>query len=193
MSEKKSITKNYIYNLIYQMLIIVLPLVTTPYLSQTLGAENVGIYGFTLSTVTYFILFGSLGVAMYGKREIAYNQDKPKERSIVFWEILIMRFVTLGISLLAFYFGFCLKGNYSVYYKILILELLANSLDISWFFQGLEEFKKTVSRNIIVKIISVIMIFIFVKTRNDLLIYFFIYVYIYQNILKKSNLKIWKY
>ena len=65
---KKSVIKNYIYNLSYQILILIVPLITTPYLSRVLGAENIGIYSYTLSVTTYFILFGSLGVAMYGQR-----------------------------------------------------------------------------------------------------------------------------
>ena len=173
---KKSIKKNYIYNLIYQLLIILLPLVTTPYLSRVLGAENIGIYSYTLSITTYFILFGSLGVAMYGQREIAYVQNNKYERSKIFFEVLTFRFITLGIALITFYLAFCTKGEYTVYYKILILELLANSIDISWFFQGLEEFKKTVMRNTIVRLISVVCIFVFVKTQDNLLQYFIIYV-----------------
>lgn len=173
---KKSVAKNYIYNLMYQILIIILPLITTPYLSRVLGAENIGIYSYTLSITTYFILFGSLGVSMYGQREIAYVQEDVKKRSKAFIEILLMRFITLGVSLLLFYSCFCINGQYNVYYKILLLEIIANSLDISWFFQGLEEFKKTVIRNTIVKIISIICIFSFVKTINDLNKYFIIYV-----------------
>lgn len=173
---KKSITKNYIYNLIYQILVIILPFITTPYLSRVLGAENIGIYSYTLSITTYFILFGSLGVAMYGQREIAYLQDNKSKRSKTFIEIFLMRFITLGISILFFYFVFCLNGEYNTYYKILVLEIIANIFDISWFFQGLEEFKKTVIRNLIIKIISVICIFVFVKSANDLRIYFIIYV-----------------
>lgn len=77
---RNEITKNYVYNLIYQVLIMVVPLITTPYLSRVLGAEAIGIYSYTLSITTYFVLFGSLGVAMYGQREIAYVQeDKEKE------------------------------------------------------------------------------------------------------------------
>ena len=176
MSEKKSIKRNYIYNLIYQVLILILPLVTTPYLSRVLGAENIGIYSYTLSISTYFILIGSLGVAMYGQREIAYVQDDKYKRSKIFFEILILRFLTLGIAIITFYLAFCIKGSYKVYYRILILELISNTIDISWFFQGLEEFKKTVARNTIVKIISVISIFIFVKTKDNLFQYFIIYV-----------------
>ena len=64
----KSLKKNYIYNLTYQILVMIVPLITTPYLSRVLGAESIGIYSYTLSITTYFILFGSLGVAMYGQR-----------------------------------------------------------------------------------------------------------------------------
>lgn len=176
MLKKKSLLKNYIYNLIYQVLVLILPLVTTPYISRVLGAENIGIYSYTLSIVTYFILFGSLGVALYGQREIAYYQKDKKKYSIIFWEIVILRAITMTISLILFYLIFVNGNQYQVYYKILILELIGNCIDISWFFQGLEEFKKTVIRNMIIKLISVISIFTFVKSQNDLKIYFWIYV-----------------
>ena len=186
---KKSIVKNYIYNLIYQMLTIVLPLVTTPYLSRVLGAGPIGIYGYTLSIITYFILFGSLGIAMYGQREIAYVQDKTEEQSKTFWEIVIFRVITMTVALIIFYLTFCLKGEYSLYYKILILELVANAIDISWYFQGVEDFGKTVVRNIIVKSLSLVCIFIFIKSPEDLWKYFLIYTL--ANLL--GNLTMWMY
>lgn len=186
---KKSITKNYIYNLTYQLLVLILSLITTPYISRVLGAEGVGIYSYTLSIVTYFVLFGSLGIAMYGQREIAYVRDDKEKRSKVFWEIIILRLITMIISLITFYFIFVNGTQYQLYYKILILELISNMVDISWFFQGLEEFKKTVVRNMIVKIISVICIFTFVKTNNDLPIY--ITIYTLSNLI--GNLSLWLY
>ena len=173
---KKSIAKNYIYNLIYQMLTIVLPLITTPYLSRVLGAENIGIYGYTLSIVTYFVLFGTLGIAMYGQREIAYVQNNQTKQSKTFWEIVITRFITLAIASVTFYITFCIRGEYTTYYTILLLELLANALDISWYYQGIEDFGKTVVRNLVVKILSLVCIFVFVKTQADLWKYMLIYV-----------------
>lgn len=186
---KKSITKNYIYNLIYQIMVLILPLITTPYISRVLGAENIGIYSFTLSISAYFILFGSLGIALYGQREIAYNQKDRNKYSITFWEILLLRVITMTISLVLFYFIFARGTQYQMYYKILMLEIVANCIDISWFFQGLEEFKKTVLRNMVVKLISIICIFVFVKTPNDLHIYFWIYVL---SVLV-GNLSLWLY
>ena len=168
---KKSVTKNYIYNLAYQVLIIILPVITTPYISRVLGVENIGIYSYTLSISAFFILFGSLGIALYGKREIAYLQKDKKGYSKAFWEILILRTITMAISLIIFYFVFARTGDYKIYYRILMLEIVANCIDISWFFQGLEEFKKTVIRNMIVKLISVVCIFVFVKNKEDIYIY----------------------
>lgn len=172
---KKSITKNYIYNMVYQVLILILPLITTPYLSRVLGAEGVGIYSYTYAIVTYFILFGSLGVAMYGQREIAYAQDNPEKRKKVFIEITIFRFITIFLATLVYLFVFANGKSYQLYYRILILELIAAAFDISWFFQGLEEFKKTVTRNVLVRICSVTLVFILVKTKEDLAKFTLIY------------------
>lgn len=173
---KKSITKNYIYNLTYQILVLILPIITAPYISRVLGAENIGIYSYTLSISAYFISFGSLGIALYGQREVAYNQKNNKKYSIIFWEIIVFRIITMFISLLLYYFIFVNGQQYQMYYKILILEIIGNCIDISWFFQGLEEFKKTVTRNLIVKFISISCIFTVIKTSNDLPMYFGIYV-----------------
>lgn len=173
---KKSIAKNYIYNLIYQMLTILLPLITTPYLSRVLGAEAIGIYGYTISIVTYFILFGTLGVSMYGQREIAYKAENKKLRSKTFWEIIIIRTISLSISIILFYLIYGRTGEYAIYYRILVIQLFANLFDISWLFQGIEEFDKTVIRNLIVKLLSLVLIFVLIKTPNDLWKYFVIFV-----------------
>ena len=186
---KKSITRNYLYNLVYQILILILPLVTTPYLSRVLGAECIGIYSYTYKIVTYFVLFGSLGVALYGQREIAYAQDNKEKRKKVFLELVIFRFITIFIAVIIYYYFFIRTGAYSVYYKILLFELIAGAFDISWFFQGLEEFKKTVARNVLVRVISVILIFLMVKTHEDLITY--MYIYSLADLI--GNLSLWIY
>ena len=186
---KKSITKNYLYNLTYQILILILPLITTPYLSRVLGAEGTGIYSYTYTIVNYFVLFGSLGVALYGQREIAYAQEKKQKRKQIFIELVLFRFITIFVAFIIYYMWFMRTGIYSTYYRILLFELLAGAFDISWFFQGLEEFKKTVTRNILVRTISVFLIFIFVKKREDLTTY----MYIYSLADFIGNLTLWMY
>lgn len=175
MAKENNVKKNYIYNLIYQIVVMILPLITTPYLSRVIGAEGIGIYSYTISIVTYFILFGSLGTAMYAQREIAYVQDDKLKRSKIFWETFLLRTVSLTVSIILFYLTFASKGQYSIYYRILLLEILANIFDISAFFQGMEEFKKVIKRNLIIKIVSIISIFIFIKTEKDIGKYLLIY------------------
>ena len=172
---KTSIIKNFMYNMVYEVLILVLPLVTTPYLSRVLGAETIGIYTYTYAILSYFILFGCLGISLYARRELAYVRDDLKKRNKLFWELVIFRFITVTIASVIYYFTFALKGEYSLYYKLWLLELAATAINISWFFQAIEEFKKTVARNTIVRLASVLLIFIFVKSPSDLALYILIY------------------
>jgi O-antigen/teichoic acid export membrane protein len=175
MKGKSSLKINYFYNLLYNLLSILLPLLTTPYLSRILGPENIGIYGYTFSIVSYFVLFGCIGTTMYGQREIAYVQDDREKQSKVFWEILIIKMIAMFFSILIFYFAFCLDDKYNFYYKILLIYMVSNVFDISWYFQGIEEFGKIVVRNLIVKLLSIVFIFLLVKTSSDLWIYFLIF------------------
>ena len=126
---------------------------------------------------------------MYGQREIAYIQNDRKKQTNVFWEILSIKTIAYLIVIIAFYLMFCLNGDYSLFYKILVIELVANLIDISWFFQGNEEFDKTVIRNMIVKITGLVCVFLFVKNENDLWKYFLIYVL--SDLL--GNLSLWIY
>ena len=87
-----SITKNYLYNVAYKVLTLITPLITTPYISKTLGLVNIGIYNYTYSIVSYFLLFGLLGLNMYGQREIAFVQDVKEKRNKVFWNLFLLRF-----------------------------------------------------------------------------------------------------
>ena len=171
---KKSLKTNYIYNLLYQLLVMFLPLIVTPYLSRVLGAEKIGIYSFTFSVLSYFVLFGCLGINIYGQREIAAVQDKVKKRSKIFYELFALKLIMLLISFLFFVLFYFNNATYGIYYKILTIELFSNVLDITWFFQGLEDFKKITIRNTIVRITSVLLVFLLVKNENDLILYFFI-------------------
>lgn len=167
----KSIKRNYIYNLIQQILTLLTPLITTPYISRVIGAEGIGIYSYASSIVTYFALFAALGTATYGQREISYCQDDKKRRSEVFWNNELLCIITTCISL-CFYGVFCFfqKENRIVFF-ILSLSLLDVCLNVSWLLTGLEEFGKIVLRNIIIKVVSIGFIFTFVRTKDDLIIY----------------------
>lgn len=171
---KKSIQQNYLYNVIYQVVSLITVFLTTPYITRVLGANKIGIYSYTYSIVTYFILFGTMGITLYGQREIAYCQDNKKERSKIFTELVYLKLILLVISIVFFYVFFCINNEYSTFYKLLIFELVGNGIDIMWLYQGLEDFKKVVIKNITIRLSCTALIFIFVKQQQHLWIYFLV-------------------
>lgn len=110
-----------------------------------------------------------------GQREIAKYQENKEKLSKTFFSLFFLRAITLLISGSLFFYFFCIENKYAVYYRILLLEIVSNILDISWFFQGIEDFKKVTIRNFVIKILSVILIFLLIKNENDLVKYIIIY------------------
>ena len=169
MTKKKSLTKNYIYNASYQVLALITPLITTPYLSRVLEADGIGVYSFTTSIVSYFTMFGVLGTLSYGNRELAYLQEDRKTRTTVFWEVEILSVITAAIALLGYLLWILFFAKeYHVLYAIQMISFLTIALDVTWLLQAMEEFGKIVGRNLFFKILSILYVFTFVKTKEDL-------------------------
>ena len=169
---KKSIKKNYIYNLTYQILLLITPLITTPYLSRVLGADGVGTVSFAESIVSYFTLFAVLGITTFGQREISYVQDDIKKRTQIFWETKTLQVITSLIVLFLYVIFVLLQQNQTLY-LILAFNIIAVLVDVTWLLQGMEEFGKIVFRNIIIKIIGIVYIFAAIKTKDDVIRYIF--------------------
>lgn len=188
---RNSVEKNYIYNLMYQMLVVVIPLVTTPYISRVLKADGVGAYSYTTAIVGYFALFGNLGVATYGQLKIAGLRNQKHELSKTFYELVILKAILMLTVTGLFLIFIQINGEeaYTDLYYVQIVHLVSCLLDISWLLQGLEEFKKVVIRNLIIKFSSVILIFAFVKEPSDLLLYTFIMT----GSTLLGNLSVWLY
>ncbi|CAJ1226837.1 flippase [Levilactobacillus zymae] len=168
------VVKNYLYNASYQVFILLVPLITTPYLSRVLGPKGVGINSYTNSIIQYFILLGGIGVNLYGNRQIAYVRDNKYKMTQTFYEIFIMRIIAVIIAYMAFILFLSTTNHYHAYYWAQSVSLIAVALDISWFFMGVENFVVTVVRNFMVKIITLILIFSLVKTDQDLTTYIMI-------------------
>ncbi|WP_300080600.1 flippase [uncultured Thomasclavelia sp.] len=183
------VIKNYLYNASYQLLLIILPIITTPYVSRVLGADGVGTYSYTNSITQYFILFGCIGLNLYGQREIAYYQNDVRKRNRTFFELVFLRAITISISLIIFYLTMVQFSKYSSIFLIQTLDIIASIFDISWFFQGIEDFKRTVLRNFLVRLLCVTLIFIFVKSPADLPLY----VLCYSGTLFLGNISLWLY
>ena len=169
------VIKNYLYNAGYQILLMLAPVITTPYVSRILGANNNGINTYTNGWVTFFYLAGQLGISLYGNREIAYQRNDKYKRSKIFWEIISLQLLTSSIALIAYITVVLMFSSaFKVYFLLQALWIVAYGIDVSWYFMGMEDFKKTVSRNTIVKLITIALIFILVRNRNDLAKYIFL-------------------
>ncbi|WP_294138771.1 flippase [uncultured Clostridium sp.] len=168
----KSTNKNFIYNVIYQVFTFIIPLVSTPYISRVLGVDNIGIYSYTYSLVYYFMLASMLGINNYGAREIAKCSSDRKKLSQKFFSIYFLQLICNILMIIIFY-NFIIFYNYD-HKGILVIQsifLISSAFDINWFFFGMEEFKITISRNVIIKILSLVLIFALVKSSNDLWLY----------------------
>ena len=168
---RKNIKLNYLYNAAYQVLLLVMPLITAPYLSRVLEPDGVGTASYVESIVAYFTLFATMGITTYGQREISYVQDDAAKRSAVFWNTKVLGFCTSTIVTLVYVVFALLQKERSTLYLILTLNLVAVFFDITWFFQGMEEFGKTVMRNAIIKLLQIAYIFLFVRSKDDLPLY----------------------
>jgi O-antigen/teichoic acid export membrane protein len=168
------IFKNYLYNTAYQLFALIIPLITTPYISRVLGSEGVGTFAYTNSVIQYFVLIGSVGISMYGNRVIAYERDNRKKMSESFWSLVIIRFVFVIFAYGLFIVFLLFRERFREEYLVQSIQIIAVAFDISWLFMGLEDFKTTVIRNFFVKLISTISIFIFVKDEHDIVGYILI-------------------
>ena len=187
MRKLNSIKKNFIYNLIYSMLSIIIPLISAPYTSRVLGADKIGIYSYTHSLIATVIMLGALGSATYGQKEIAAAKTDD-ERNHYFWEIFIIKTVTTVVGIILFY-AYASFDRYFVYFVLQCPLLIAALLDISWLFQGVEKFNYIAIRNSVIRIAGIVLLFILVKNPGDLWKYLLI-IGLSQMI---GNLSMWPY
>ena len=162
----KSLQKNFLYNVLYQILLVILPLITAPYISRTLGATAVGVYSYTYSVAYYFLLIAMLGIGNHGNRSVAAVRDDREKLNKTFSSIYSLQVITFSIAILAYaiYLVLFVKDNR----LIVLLQLIyvtSGLFDIGWLFFGLEQFKLTVARNTLIKIV---LMFVFVHKPSDL-------------------------
>jgi O-antigen/teichoic acid export membrane protein len=170
MSSKLKI--NAIYNAFYQIVLFVSPIIVSPYVSRVFGPEGIGAISFSQSIFIFFNLLGSLGSGTYGQRLIASSRNNSEDLTKSFWEIVILK-IFLSITSIIIYTTFVLYSNigYKTLLLVLIVDLSVNMFDIAWLYQGLENFKKTVTNQVIIKILAIVGVFLFVKNSEDTYIY----------------------
>lgn len=188
--KNSNVKVNLIFNTVYQLLLILLPLVTAPYITRVLGPDPLGVDSKTHAFANYFYLFAMLGVNNYGNRAIARVRDSRETRSRTFWEIYSFQLmVSLFVS--ALYLIFALVYNADLRFMILLqgFYVLSAVVDVNWFCFGMENFKLTTVRGVIIRLVQLAAVFLLVRKPGD--------VWIYTTILSVgmvlSALSVWPY
>lgn len=166
----KKVISNFSYQSIFQVIKIIMPIITVPIVSSALGPEGLGTFRFTNSIVQYFVLISSLGTLLYGQRQISVNRNNIADMSKQFWNIEAMS-LTISFCLSIFYLLFCSIFARNWISVIQVFFILSVAFDISWFFMGTEDFKSVSIRNVVISLIQFFIIVLFVKNNNDLVIY----------------------
>lgn len=167
-----SVKNNFLYQFIYQCVVLVIPLIVSPYLTRTLGSEPLGIYTYTNSIAYYFVLVAMMGIGKHGQRIIAERKSDEFALRKTFWSLFIFH-VIVSIFAFVLYLGyaFFLCGEDRAVTIAQCIYVLSACFDITWLYQGLEKFRTVVIRNAVLKVLECIAIFSFVKSSEDLLVY----------------------
>ena len=173
MGKKYSLKTNAIFNALYQILLLIVPLITTPYISRILGPSQNGIYANLYSISQYFVLIATFGPVEYGTIQIAKNRDDPQNKTksfiAIFGTKLILGVICTLLYIMTSYFLY----DYNDFLLSMIFSLLiiTTAIDPIFYFQGEEKFLNICIKNMILKIVTTIFIFLFVKKPEDLYIY----------------------
>lgn len=165
-----NLRKNYLYTVALQLVSMLAPLVTAPYVARVLGTDGVGVYSYVLSVATAFSLFAALGLSAYGLREVSRVRDDPAAVSRLFWELTRLRLVTTLLTG-GVYILLCLWSGEWRLYGAMGLLILATGLDLTWFFQAMERFGTLMLRHLAVKVLGVALVFALVRSEGDVVTY----------------------
>ena len=193
MKEKK-LSNNIIYSIVMQTAGVIAPLIISPYIARVLSAELIGDYSYTLANSSYFVLAECLGFSLYGTIKIAAVRDDKKELSRIFWEIFWIKIILMLIclSLYMLWISRYETGTTKALYYVMAINIISGGVDVTWFLNGIEEFRISALRTIFVRLINVVMIVTLVKSEKDLILYALImqlstligYVIVYPTLIK---------
>ena len=170
----RSVKANYLFNLINSASQLLFPLITFPYASRIMMADGIGQVNFFQSIISYISLFTCLGIPMYAIREIAKVRDNLEKMTRTTVEILLLHaFLTLfGYIIVAAICMTVAKVQTDIpLFLILSVSIFFTAIGCEWFYQGIEDFKYVAIRGIVVKTVSVLLLFLLVKSKEDILWY----------------------
>lgn len=176
--KKESLKLNFIFNIIYQVVAVLSPIILTPKLSRVFGADYLGVKSYTFSIVYYFAIFGLLGLDMLGQRKIALVKDDLEKRSKTFWTIFVTRFSLVMMSTLLFV-GYVFLFGGDEFQKVVFfcwtIYLFREMINPIWYLQGIEKYRFLSILSIISNIAYVVLTFVFINEKEQLPLYVIIF------------------
>ena len=172
-----SLKKNVLYSSILTSANYIFPLITYPYVSRVLGVDNIGLCNFIDGVINYFLLFSTMGIGIIGIREIAASKNDKEKLSKTFSSLFVLNTISTSIVLVLLVGSIFIVPQLNEHKDLMyigVLKLVFNYLLIEWFYKGLEDFKYITVRTIVVKCLYVIAVFLFIRDKNDYVIYYFI-------------------
>ena len=167
-----SVKKNFLWNASYQVLLVLTPLVTSPYLSRVLGPQGIGVYSYTYSIANYFVIFAMLGMAQYGVRTVASAGEDREKRSRLFWGAYAAQLlVAVPVALVYAAYLLAAPQGGPLVAGVWGLWVVSAALDVSWLFFGCEDFRLPTERSFLTKLASLAVIFGFVRGPGDTWVY----------------------
>ena len=173
-----SLKKNSIYNTLLNVCNVIYPLITAPYLARVLDPAGIGLFNFATTYANYFAMVAVLGIPTYGIRAVAQVRDNKKALTSVVSELisysLFSTIIVAAIYLISLLLINKLNENFLIFIVAGIVVYLA-PLRINWFFQGVENFSFMTIRTVIIRVLSIIALFLFVRTKEDVIVFVLIY------------------
>lgn len=169
-----SLKKNFIYKSILTLSSYLMAFITFPYVSRILGVERLGLVNFVDNTVSYFLLFATMGIGVLGVREIASVRDNLDKRNRVYSDLFGLNIFFTILTLIVYVICISLIPRFHQYYELFYIgtaKIIFTVFLVEWFFSGIEDFKYITIRSVAVKSIYIASVFLFVKDANDYVLY----------------------
>lgn len=168
---KQNIKLNYIYQSSWQILNLMVPLITTPYVSRVLEADGVGAFSYVYSVICYLIIFSNLGINAYAQRKISTLQEDERSLKKFFWQIIGAKLINFVLPSAIYIVIILTSSKYSTLFAAEIFFFLGAPVNITWYYTGMEDFRRVVQKGLLAKVIGIALLFIIIKTKSDIYLY----------------------
>ena len=163
-----------VLNVVRNIVGILFPLISFPYVARVLGVDNLGKYNFANSIVYYFSLLSALGISMYATSEGAKIRDDKAKITLFASNLYTINLISTVVSYVLLICLVLISPKIALYWQlifILSLEIVFRTIGVEWVYSIYEDFLYVTIRSILINVINLVLLFAFVKKQDDILMY----------------------